>query len=114
MAEGWISQMRKGFVEFCILAAVRDGADYGYAIYKSLNETKVLTFTESTLYPALNRLTKEGMLLSYKSSAPSGGPPRRHYFLADEGKARLAEMENYWETLKQDIDDLLIEKVREE
>ncbi|MGH1351785.1 MAG: PadR family transcriptional regulator [Methyloligellaceae bacterium] len=109
MSDGWISQMRKGFVEFCILVAVRDGADYGYAIYKSLNETKVLTFTESTLYPALNRLTREGFLTSYKSSSSSGGPPRRHYVLSDDGKVRLGEIQAYWELLKKDIDELLVE-----
>jgi PadR family transcriptional regulator, regulatory protein PadR len=107
MAETWISQMRKGFVEFCVLAAVRGGADYGYLIYKKLNETNALAFTESTVYPAINRLMREGLLSSFKSAVRSEGPPRRYYVLAEEGKMRLAEMEAYWGALKQDMDALL-------
>ncbi|MFA5952613.1 MAG: PadR family transcriptional regulator [Hyphomicrobium sp.] len=107
MAETWISQMRKGFVEFCILAVVRSGADYGYLIYKKLNETNALAFTESTVYPAINRLMREGMLSSFKSAARSEGPPRRYYVLAEEGRIRLANMEAYWGALKQDVDALL-------
>jgi PadR family transcriptional regulator, regulatory protein PadR len=107
MAETWISQMRKGFVELCVLAAVRGGADYGYLIYKKLNETNALAFTESTVYPAINRLMREGLLSSFKSAARSEGPPRRYYVLAEDGKMRLAEMEIYWKALKQDMDALL-------
>ncbi len=114
MTDSWISQMRKGFVEFCILAAVRNGADYGYAIYKSLNdETNALTFTESTVYPALNRLTREGLLSSYKANSLSGGPPRKHYVLAADGTTRLAEMEVYWTALKTDMDTLLAQEKRD-
>lgn len=107
MAETWISQMRKGFVEFCVLAAVRGGAGYGYLIYKKLNETNALAFTESTVYPAINRLMREGLLSSFMSAERSEGPPRRYYVLAEEGRLRLAEMEIYWAALKQDMDALL-------
>jgi PadR family transcriptional regulator, regulatory protein PadR len=110
MAETWISQMRKGFVEFCVLSAVRGGADYGYLIYKKLNETSALAFTESTVYPAINRLVGEGLLVSFKQAARSDGPPRRYYILAEEGKVRLAEMELYWRALKTDMDALLAAK----
>ncbi|MEJ2123491.1 MAG: PadR family transcriptional regulator [Alphaproteobacteria bacterium] len=107
MTESWISQMRKGFVEFCILAVVRNGADYGYLIYKKLSENKMLAFSESTVYPAINRLTREGLLSSFKSATPSEGPPRRYYLLTDEGRSRLAEMEIYWKALKQETDALI-------
>ena len=110
MAETWISQMRKGFVEFCVLAVVRSGADYGYLIYKRLNETNALAFTESTVYPAINRLMREGLLSSFKSETRSEGPPRRYYVLAEEGKLRLAEMEVYWGALKHDMNALLMAK----
>ncbi len=107
MAEAWISQMRKGFVEFCVLAVVHGGADYGYLIYKKLNGTNALAFTESTVYPAINRLMREGLLSSFKSDTRSEGPPRRYYALTEEGKLRLAEMEIYWGALKHDMDALL-------
>jgi PadR family transcriptional regulator PadR len=110
MTESWISQMRKGFVEFCILTVVRNGADYGYLIYKTLNENNMLAFSESTVYPAINRLTREGLLSSFKSATRSEGPPRRYYLLTEEGSARLAEMEVYWKALKQEMDTLLAMK----
>ncbi len=106
MSDPWVSQWRKGFVEFCVLAVVRGGAAYGYAILKTLNETEVLAFTESTVYPALNRMTKEGLLSSYKQASPDG-PPRRYYTLTPAGRHRLAEMTVYWTALKDGLDRVL-------
>ncbi len=107
MSDGWATQMRKGFVEFCILAIVAKSDAYGYAILKRLNEMSVLTMTEGTLYLALNRMTKEGLLSSYKA-ASTEGPPRRYYVLSADGRERLALMRGYWSSMKTGIDTLLL------
>ncbi len=105
MADSWVSQMRKGFVEFGILSVVEAEPTYGYAILQRLRDTGALTFTESTLYPALSRLTRDGLVSSYKSPSPDG-PPRRYYALTSAGRERLNEMRIYWIALKDALDGL--------
>lgn len=106
MSDLWISQMRKGLVELCVLAAVRDGADYGYAIVKALSRTDALAFTESTVYPAVSRLTNDGCLVTRQAHS-SDGPSRRLLSLAPAGKERLAAMTAYWVNLSHSVDALL-------
>lgn len=104
--DSWVSQMRKGLVEFCLLAALRQRDDYGYAIIERLNAERALVFSESTVYPALGRLTKEGLLRSYKGPA-TAGPPRRYYGLSDAGHARFLAMAAYWSDLRGAVDGLI-------
>lgn len=98
--------MRKGFVEMCVLAIVRRDRAYGYAILKALNDEASLAFTESTLYPALGRLTADGLLTSQRENSPNG-PPRRYYQLTKKGHERLVEMEAYWAFLRQGVERIL-------
>ncbi len=105
MADSWVSQMRKGFVEFGILSVIEREPAYGYAILQRLAATGALTFTESTLYPALGRLTRAGLLTSYKSPSPDG-PPRQYYALTAAGRERLGEMRAVWSSLKGALDSL--------
>lgn len=103
MSESWSAQMRKGFVEMCVLAVLRRDPAYGYAILKALNAEEAFTYTESTLYPALGRLTADGLLTSRKENSPNG-PPRRYYRLTPKGHERLAEMQAYWASLKRGVE----------
>ncbi len=105
-ADSWVSQMRRGMVDFCLLAVLREGEDYGYAIIERLNRAECLVFSESTVYPALGRMTREGLLVSYR--APSrDGPPRRYYALSPAGYERFAAMAAYWRELADAIDALV-------
>ncbi len=105
-ADSWVSQMRRGMVDFCLLAALRQREDYGYGIIERLNRSDALVFSESTIYPALGRMTKEGLLVSYR--APSAdGPPRRYYALSPAGYDRFAAMAAYWRGLSEAIDALV-------
>ena len=83
------------------------GEAYGYAILKTLREIDALALTESTLYPALGRLTKEG-LLSVRSAPSPDGPPRRYYTLTAAGRERLAEVRVYWQALQRGVNELLV------
>ena len=95
---GWVSQVRQGLVELCVMAALRDGEAYGYEILRRLAEAEPLAITESTVYPVLARLANEGLLSVRVASSPEG-PPRRYYRLTAEGRRRLAEMRSYWKEL---------------
>ncbi len=111
MSDAWVSQMRKGFVELCILAVVKGGDDYGYAIMKTLSKVEALAFTESTVYPALARMTRDGLLLSRTAPSPDG-PPRRYFSLSQAGHDRLAAMSAHWGALRDAVETLLADKTR--
>ncbi|HUU90709.1 MAG TPA: PadR family transcriptional regulator [Phycisphaerae bacterium] len=102
----WVSQLRKGLVELCVLGALNDGEAYGYEILQRLAQADNLAITESTVYPILARLAKEGVLQVRVAPSPSG-PPRRYYRLTDTGRARLSEMHRYWRHLTAAVDGLL-------
>lgn len=113
MPDAWVSQMRKGFVELAILAAVRSGDDYGYAIMKRLRAIDALAVTESTLYPALSRMTEDGLLTAWRV-ASSDGPPRRYFALSQKGRDRLADMAAHWAALRSGVDLLLAPSLTED
>jgi len=102
---GWITQLRKGLLDFCILNALRHGESYGYEIVQELKKVEELSVSESTVYPILTRLRNEGLLKVRDVPSPSG-PPRRYFSLTVPGKLRVAEMNAYWDLLGQAIHKL--------
>ena len=107
----WVSQLRKGLVELCVLGALKDGEAYGYQILKCLSVAEELATTESAVYPILARLARDGLLKVRAAPSPAG-PPRRYYRLTALGKARLREMENYWYGTVEAVNNLLREKMK--
>jgi len=102
---GWITQLRKGLMELCILNIMADGENYGYEIVQRLREIEELAVTESTVYPILSRLTKDGLLKVRVAPSPQG-PPRRYFSLTVIGRHRLREMNDYWDELSSSLDML--------
>jgi PadR family transcriptional regulator, regulatory protein PadR len=94
----WITQLRKGLLEFCILNILGRGEEYGYTIVQRLREVESLATTESTVYPILARLLKDGLLKVRVVPSPEG-PPRRYFSLTVLGKHRVREMGEYWDEL---------------
>ena len=102
----WVSQLRKGVVELCVVGALADGEAYGYQILQRLRKAERLAITESTVYPILVRLAKEGLVEVRVAPSPAG-PPRRYYRLTDPGRAHLEEMHRHWDELNVAVNDLL-------
>lgn len=100
-----VAQMRKGLVEFCVMAALSQGEAYGYQIVQRLGQADALSIGESTVYPILARLAVEGLVKVRVGPSPSG-PPRRYYRLTNPGESRLAEMADYWRQTRRAIDTL--------
>ena len=98
----WSAQIRKGVIEFLALAVLEREETYGYALLKGLNAGQALQFTESSLYLALGRLAKAGLVESSKRPSPDG-PARRYYTLTDDGRAHLQMMRVYWRSMASDI-----------
>ena len=87
----------------CVLAVLSRGDAYGYLLTQSLQA--VTPISESTLYPVLRRLQKDGYLETYDS--PYAGRNRRYYKITDEGQQKLAHTLDEWVAHKEMIDKLL-------
>ena len=96
--DNWTVQVRKGLLELCILNALADRERYGYELVKALVNVPGLGVTEGTLYPLLSRLRVQG-LVAARLEESSEGPARKYYSLTQEGRAIMATMNEYLETL---------------
>ncbi len=88
-------QLKRGLLDVCVLAAIRDGESYGYQIIKEMKP--YLEMSESTLYTILKRLEGAGMLTV--RTAEHDGRLRKYYKITDRGRARLAEFREEWKEM---------------
>lgn len=91
------AQMKRGFLEACVLAAVFGEESYGYQIVKDV--PACMGLTESTLYPLLKRLEKAGCITV--RSAEHNGRLRKYYRITDAGRARVAEFLAEWPSVQE-------------
>lgn len=89
--------MRKGILEYCILAIISRGEIYASDIIAELKAARLLV-VEGTLYPLLTRLKNNG-LLSYNWVESTSGPPRKYYQLTPEGVVLLKQLDKTWQEL---------------
>ncbi|MET9809713.1 PadR family transcriptional regulator [Streptomyces halstedii] len=100
------SQLRKGVLEYCVLALMRDGPRYGVELLRELEETGALATSQGTVYPLLSRLRRDELVVtSWRES--TSGPPRRYYELTEAGHAALAEFTGTWPGFRDAVDRLL-------
>ena len=85
------SQMRKGFLEYCILLIINKKPVYVSDIIAELKEARLIV-VEGTLYPLLSRLKNAGVL-TYHWQESVQGPPRKYYELTADGRVFLQELE---------------------
>ena len=85
------AQMRKGILEYCILAVLSRNSCYAVDIINELKKAEVIV-VEGTLYPLLTRQKNAG-LLSYRWEESPQGPPRKYYELTELGKIYLNELD---------------------
>lgn len=98
--------MRRGVVEHCVLAAVRDQEAYAFDLIQRLSEAGGLVTSEGTIYPLLSRLRRDG-LLSAEWRESAGGPPRRYYRITEAGRHSLAAFRADWIGFRDAVDALL-------
>src|SRR3974377_1036375 len=91
----WEAQMRKGCLEMAVLASLWRGRLYGLAVLRVLQRDSSLVLAEGTIYPILNRLRTEGLVLSEWVEAEAGHP-RKYYQLTAAGRERAAHMAQTW------------------
>jgi DNA-binding PadR family transcriptional regulator len=89
----------RGHLETMALAALETGAAHGFEIWRRLEEagSGALQLKEGSLYPALYRLEKAGLIRSaWERASDRPGPRRRVYRLTRKGTRRLAEGREEW------------------
>lgn len=87
------SQLKRGLLDVCVLAAIKSEDSYGYKIIKDVKP--YIKLSESTLYTILKRLEQAGMLTVW--TAEHGGRLRKYYHITDAGLRRIEEFRSEWE-----------------
>ncbi|AFK01919.1 transcriptional regulator, PadR-like family [Emticicia oligotrophica DSM 17448] len=90
--KNWDTQLKKGLLPFYVLQALNQKECYGYELIQTLKDTLGIEVTESTIYPLLIRLMKDNLLI-HKWIEQQSGIPRKYYFITEEGKNNVAEMQ---------------------
>lgn len=80
-------QIKKGFLEACVLKSIEKEDSYGYKIVSDLSD--VVEISESTLYPILKRLEQAGSLTTY--SQEFNGRLRKYYHITKSGKEKISD-----------------------
>lgn len=101
-----LTQLRRGALEYCVLAMLRRDSLYGLDIARRLSGDGVLMSGEGTLYPLLARLRKAGLVdTTWQESAE--GPPRRYYSLTADGRDALAAFTRTWKPFRDAVDSAI-------
>ena len=85
-------QLKRGMLDVCVLAAIKNEDSYGYKIIKDM--APYIELSESTLYTILKRLESAQMLTV--RSAEHGGRLRKYYHITDKGRERIEEFKSEW------------------
>jgi len=93
--------MRKGMLVYCVLLLLKDGKVYTSELIRALRQAELIV-VEGTLYPLLNRLAKDN-LLAYEWKESEQGPPRKYYWLTNEGRKLLGELKSTYHKLHASI-----------
>ncbi len=88
-------QLKRGLLDVCVLAAIKDKDSYGYQIIKDMKP--YLSLSESTLYTILKRLETAGMLTVH--SVEHDGRLRKYYHITALGLGRIEEFKEDWKEI---------------
>ncbi len=88
-------QLKRGLLDVCVLAAIKDDDSYGYQIIKDMKP--YIELSESTLYTILKRLDQADMLTV--RTAEHSGRLRKYYHITDLGLKRLEAFKEEWKEI---------------
>lgn len=86
------NQLKKGLLDVCVLAAIKNEDSYGYKIIKDMKP--YIEMSESTLYTILKRLETADMLSV--RSVEHDGRLRKYYHITNAGLKRIADFKDEW------------------
>ncbi len=85
-------QLKRGLLDVCVLAAIKDEPSYGYRIIKDIKP--YVEISESTLYPILRRLESAEHLTV--STSEHNGRLRKYYHITPTGLQKIEDFRNEW------------------
>ena len=88
-------QIKRGLLDVCVLAAIKETDSYGYKIVKDVKP--YISISESTLYPILRRLETADCLTVY--SVEHNGRLRKYYHITEKGLDRIEAFKNEWKEI---------------
>lgn len=88
-------QLKRGLLDVCVLAAIKNEDSYGYQIIKDIKP--YVTVSESTLYPILRRLETAECLTVY--SVEHNGRLRKYYHITEKGHGRIEAFSQEWKEI---------------
>jgi PadR family transcriptional regulator len=100
---GLLAQLRRGALEYCVLALLERGERYGFDLVRELAEVDGMVTSEGTIYPMLARFRRDGVVETTWRESPAG-PPRRYYKLTPSGRLALKEFRQEWIRFRDGVD----------
>ena len=88
-------QLKRGLLDVCVLAAIKNEDSYGYQIIKDMKP--YVELSESTLYPILRRLEGANMLTVY--TVERNGRLRKYYHITEQGIKRIGDFKEEWKEI---------------
>jgi PadR family transcriptional regulator PadR len=107
--EALLAQMRRGMLQYCVLALLEDEERYGFDLVRALAAQDGMVTSEGTIYPLLSRLRRDGLVESTWQESPTG-PPRRYYRLTEAGRAALDGFRLEWGRFRDAVDHFVERK----
>ncbi|MGL4623953.1 MAG: PadR family transcriptional regulator [Culicoidibacterales bacterium] len=101
------TQFKKGVLDICVMALIAKRDMYGYEIVSEI--LAYIEVTESTIYPILRRLTKEGYFTTYIQES-NEGPARKYYQITPTGKEHYLALASEWQAFTKAVQQLLQEE----
>ena len=98
-----VFHLGSSLLDACVLATLHKEDTYGYRLTQEVK--RVMDISESTLYPVLRRLMKEGYLETYDQQHM--GRNRRYYRLTEAGKEKYREYVKEWDEFSDKVSDIL-------
>jgi PadR family transcriptional regulator PadR len=96
-------QVGAALLDACVLSVLQREDTYGYVLTQTLKE--MLGISESTLYPVLKRLQRDGCLTTY--DRPQQGRNRRYYAITEKGGGQAEVYRHDWKLYRDNVDKLL-------
>jgi PadR family transcriptional regulator PadR len=106
-----LTELRRGVLEYCVLAVVRSAEAYAFDIVRTLSGAGGLVTSEGTIYPLLSRLRRDGWVATTWRESDAG-PPRRYYRVTRDGERALTAFVADWERFRDSVDGVLAMPVR--
>lgn len=96
-------QLGSVLLDACVLAVVMREDTYGYKLTQEVKQ--IMDVSESTLYPVLRRLQKDGYLRTYDKTFQ--GRNRRYYTVTEKGREQFQQFYGQWKRMRVKIDEVM-------